>query len=126
MAKNRNKNQNKKNGVGSFFKRMMNPLTHRKDLDDTYERYEELRSGFVKKQENLEKQIVRMQKDSENLYEVRKQSVKVIQKVVAEIKKIQNCPAPPDISRATRRQLALWVQLELLRVLRQQLWDQQH
>lgn len=70
----------------------MNPLTHRKDLDDTYERYEELRLGFVKKQENLEKQIVRMQKDSENLYEVRKQSVKVIQKVVAEIKKIQNCP----------------------------------
>lgn len=87
------KRKQESTGIGRFFKTIMNPVTHSKDLDDNLHRLEMLESSLNNRRAYLGDLVFRIETDAKTLYEARKQSVKLIQNVCSSVRKIQNCPA---------------------------------
>ena len=79
-------------GTGRFFKKIMNPITHAKDLDDNLRTLEMLELRYKNKSEDFASLVQQIETKAKLLYEARKQSVKLIQSVCSSIKKVQNCP----------------------------------
>ena len=75
----------KKKKNAGFFKRMVNPLTHRKELDDAID-------SFNDAKENMDRLLGDIQEYAFILYRERKKSVKCLQEFRSVVSKIDNCP----------------------------------
>ena len=74
----------KKKKVG-FFTRIMNPLTHGKDLEEAVD-------SFNRAKNNMDNLLEDIQEYAFSLYEERKLTVKCLQEFRTVVSKIQNCP----------------------------------
>ena len=79
-------------GTRRFFKTIMNPITHARDLDDNMHTLELLESTYKSRLTNFDILVGRIETNAKSLYEARKESVKLIQSVCSAVKKVQNCP----------------------------------